>query len=51
MKSNRTTALLMLLVFLLVVEGVIIFLTGLDRPTNTGNPFENVTSTAMPSAA
>ena len=48
MKSNRTTALLMLLVFLLVVAVVIIFLTGLDRPTNTGNPYENVTSTALP---
>ena len=51
MKSNRTTALLMLLVFLLVVAVVIIFLTGLDRPTNTGNPYENVTSTALPSVA
>ncbi|MBQ9662349.1 MAG: hypothetical protein IJV40_04260 [Oscillospiraceae bacterium] len=49
MKSNRTTALLMLLVFLLVVAVVIIFLTGLDRPVNSGNPYENVTATAAPS--
>lgn len=51
MKSNRTTALLMLLVFLLVVSVVIIFLTGLDRPTNTDNPYRNVTSTAVPTVA
>ena len=48
MKSNRTTALLMLLVFLLVVSVVIIFLTGLDRPASTSNPYQNVTTTAMP---
>ncbi len=51
MKSNRTTALLMLLVFLLVVSVVIIFLTGLDRPTSTDNPYQNVTSTAVPTIA
>ena len=50
MKNNRTTALLMLLVFLLVVAVVIIFLTGLDRNTNTGNPYENVTVTTQPEA-
>ena len=49
MKSNRTTALLMLLVFLLVVSVVIIFLTGLDRPTRSDNPYQNVTATAAPS--
>ena len=38
MKSNKTTALLMLLVFLLVVSVVIIFLTGLDRPDAGANP-------------
>ena len=48
MKSNRTTALLMLLVFLLVVSVVIIFLTGLDRPARTDNPYQNVTTTAAP---
>ena len=48
MKSNRTTALLMLLVFLLVVSVVIIFLTGLDRPASTSNPYQNVTTTAIP---
>lgn len=51
MKSNKTTALLMLLVFLLVVSVVIIFLTGLDRPTSTSNPYQNVTSTAVPTVA
>ena len=51
MKNNRTTALLMLLVFLLVVSVVIIFLTGLDRPTSTDNPYQNVTSTAVPTVA
>ena len=51
MKSNKTTALLMLLVFLLVVSVVIIFLTGLDRPTSTSNPYQNVTATAVPTAA
>lgn len=51
MKSNRTTALLMLLVFLLVVSVVIIFLTGLDRPTSSDNPYQNVTSTAVPTVA
>ena len=51
MKSARTTALLMLLVFLLVVSVVIIFLTGLDRPTQTDNPYQNVTSTAVPTVA
>ena len=45
MKNNRTTALLMLLVFLLVVAVVIIFLTGLDRNSSSGNPYENVTVT------
>ena len=50
MKNNRTTALLMLLVFLLVVAVVIIFLTGLDRNTNSGNPYENVTVTTQPEA-
>ena len=48
MKNNRTTALLMLLVFLLVVAVVIIFLTGLDRNSNSGNPYENVTVTTQP---
>ena len=51
MKSNKTTALLMLLVFLLVVSVVIIFLTGLDRPTSTSNPYQNVTLTAVPTVA
>ena len=51
MKSNKTTALLMLLVFLLVVSVVIIFLTGLDRPTSTANPYQNVTTTAVPTVA
>ena len=51
MKSNRTTALLMLLVFLLVVSVVIIFLTGLDRPASTSNPYQNVTTTAMPTVS
>jgi len=51
MKSNKTTALLMLLVFLLVVSVVIIFLTGLDRPTSTSNPYQNVTTTAVPTVA
>ena len=51
MKTNRTTALLMLLVFLLVVSVVIIFLTGLDRPTSTSNPYQNVTTTAIPTVA
>ena len=51
MKSNKTTALLMLLVFLLVVSVVIIFLTGLDRPASTSNPYQNVTSTAVPTVA
>lgn len=51
MKSNKTTALLMLLVFLLVVSVVIIFLTGLDRPTSTSNPYQNVTATVVPTAA
>ena len=51
MKSNRTTALLMLLVFLLVVSVVIIFLTGLDRPTSASNPYQNVTTTAVPTVA
>ncbi len=51
MKSNKTTALLMLLVFLLVVSVVIIFLTGLDRPTSTSNPYQNVTATAVPTVA
>ena len=50
MKNNRTTALLMLLVFLLVVAVVIIFLTGLDRNSSSGNPYENVTVTAQPEA-
>ncbi len=50
MKSTRTTALLMLLVFLLVVSVVVIFLTGIDRDRNTGNPYENVTVTAAPTA-
>ena len=51
MKSNKTTALLMLLVFLLVVSVVIIFLTGLDRPTSSSNPYQNVTATAIPTVA
>ena len=51
MKSNKTTALLMLLVFLLVVSVVIIFLTGLDRPASTSNPYQNVTATAVPTVA
>ena len=51
MKSNKTTALLMLLVFLLVVSVVIIFLTGLDRPASTSNPYQNVTTTAVPTVA
>ena len=51
MKSNRTTALLMLLVFLLVVSVVIIFLTGLDRPASNSNPYQNVTTTAVPTVA
>ena len=51
MKTNRTTALLMLLVFLLVVSVVIIFLTGLDRPASTSNPYQNVTATAVPTVA
>lgn len=51
MKSNRTTALLMLLVFLLVVAVVIIFLTGLDRPARSDNPYQNVTVSAAPSVA
>ena len=51
MKSTRTTALLMLLVFLLVVSVVIIFLTGLDRPTSSDNPYQNVTTTAAPTVA
>ena len=50
MKNNRTTALLMLLVFLLVVAVVIIFLTGLDRNSSSGNPYENVTVTTQPEA-
>ena len=48
MKNARTTALLMLLVFLLVVAVVIIFLTGLDRPERSDNPYQNVTVTAEP---
>lgn len=51
MKSNKTTALLMLLVFLLVVSVVIIFLTGLDRPATGSNPYQNVTATAVPTVA
>ena len=51
MKSNKTTALLMLLVFLLVVSVVIIFLTGLDRPASTSNPYQNVTASAVPTVA
>ena len=51
MKSNKTTALLMLLVFLLVVSVVIIFLTGLDRPASTSNPYQTVTATAVPTVA
>ena len=51
MKSARTTALLMLLVFLLVVSVVIIFLTGLDRTARPDNPYQNVTSTAVPTVA
>ena len=51
MKTNRTTALLMLLVFLLVVSVVIIFLTGLDRPASSSNPYQNVTTTAVPTVA
>ena len=50
MKNNRTTALLMLLVFLLVVAVVIIFLTGLDRQSTSGSPYENVTVTSQPEA-